>query len=62
MHSTNIRLLTLLSWSLILCQNVENGKERDIMESQFPCVFLAKLLNKDIKYPYTLAEKEEKYF
>lgn len=32
------------------------------MQNQFPCVSLAKFLNKDVKYPYTLAEKEEEYF
>lgn len=32
------------------------------MQNQFHCVFLAKLLNKDMKYPYPLAEKDKEYF
>lgn len=62
MHNTNILLSNLRSWSLILCQNVESRKERDIMQNQFHCVFVAKLLNKDMKYPYPLAEKDKEYF
>lgn len=51
---------SLPSWSLILCQNVESG--RDIMQNQLPSEFLAKLLNKDVKVPIYISWQEKEYF